>query len=72
MNYYIIDVLIIFSAIGLFIFYNGFKSNLDFISIAFIYLATIGILSSIYLSASVITNFIGVVLKYSQKALSIR
>ena len=65
----VIDVLIIFSIIGFLIYFKGFQSNLDFLSITMIYVIFSGFLIGIYVFASGLINLIDWFLGIAEKKL---
>lgn len=63
----VIDVLVIFSIIGFLIYFKGFQSNLDVLSITLIYVIFSGFLIGIYVFASGLINFIDWFLGIAEK-----
>jgi hypothetical protein len=63
------DALIIFLVMGSFIFFKGFQSNLDFLSISIIYGMFIGYLLGVVLLATCLVKFMDWLFKYSKRKL---
>ena len=63
------DALIIFLVIGLFIFFKGFQSNLDFLSITLIYGMFMGYLVGVFFAMTGLVKFMDWFIKYGKRKL---